>query len=66
MVKKMEKEYKCINCKIVYPASRLLFKCEVDECEVDECDHEIKCGFCLLLKIPAGAKINMDALMEIL
>lgn len=62
----MEKEYKCINCQIVYPEDRLVFKCKIDECRDNECDHEVKCGFCLFLRIPAGAKINMDALMEIL
>ena len=62
----MNQEYKCNSCGILFPIERLFFWCEIDACKKEECDHRTECGFCILLRIPPYADVNMDALLEIL
>ena len=59
-------ERKCVHCGITYPSERLLFKCDATRCEDEGCGHETQCGLCLLLRIPPGASVNMDVLLNIL
>ena len=62
----MEKEYKCIKCEEVFPRDKMFFKCNLPECTDSTCNHGAECGLCLLLSIPSGASINMDALLKVL
>ena len=62
----MEKEYKCIKCKETFPKDKMFFKCNLPECTDSECNHGAECGLCILLNIPTGASINMDALFKVL
>ena len=56
----------CLSCGITYPAERILSKCEIDLCIDEECDHRTECGLCLLMRMPPGTSLNMDALLDLL
>ena len=62
----MDKEYTCLKCNRTYPAKRIVFRCDITNCKEYDCNHGVQCGLCILTNMPTGAKVNMNALMEIL
>lgn len=62
----MNNDYKCFTCEMTYPVGRIVFKCDVKNCQRNSCEHNPICGLCLLTSLPSGAKVNVEALLEIL
>ena len=53
---------KCIQCKIEYPETRILYTHIPSECRNVRCDHEPMCGLCVMLQSPEDAIVNIDIL----
>ena len=53
---------KCIQCKMEYPETRILYTHIPSECKDGGCDHEPMCGLCIVLQSPKDAIVNIDIL----